>query len=133
MTYIPAKGERAPTDIIGGLSMGYYITRKAWDDESKRDAAVSFVQAMTSDEVVNNMAAGTAATALAAGITPPADSNSLMDYAMQMINGSTTITPAVEDLLTQQQRDVMLNGNTKLIMAGGLTPEESVTSALELE
>jgi raffinose/stachyose/melibiose transport system substrate-binding protein len=33
VTYVPAKGERKATDIIGGLSSGYYITKKAWEEK----------------------------------------------------------------------------------------------------
>ena len=39
---VPGKGNRKTTDEIGGLSMGYYITRKAWENEEKQEAAVSF-------------------------------------------------------------------------------------------
>lgn len=31
--------------MIGGISSGFYITRKAWEDPAKRDAAVKFVMA----------------------------------------------------------------------------------------
>lgn len=30
--FVPAKGERKATEGIGGISMGYFITRKAWKD-----------------------------------------------------------------------------------------------------
>ena len=43
VSYFPGKGGRAATDAIGGISMGYYITRKAWNDLDKRQAAVDFV------------------------------------------------------------------------------------------
>ena len=43
VVHIPGKGNRKTTDEIGGLSMGYYVTRKAWEDAEKKDAAVSFV------------------------------------------------------------------------------------------
>lgn len=33
--------------IVGGISSGFYITRKAWDDPTKRDIAVQFVMAHT--------------------------------------------------------------------------------------
>ena len=58
VTYVPAKkdSERKATDLIGGISSGYYITKKAWDDESKRDAAVKFVEYMTSNEMVGKFA-----------------------------------------------------------------------------
>ena len=50
--YVPGNGDRKATDLVGGLSSGYYITRKAWDDPEKRDAAISFIEYMTSDSVV---------------------------------------------------------------------------------
>ncbi|NLL79244.1 MAG: extracellular solute-binding protein [Clostridiales bacterium] len=39
--------------ITSGFSSGFYITRKAWDDPAKRDAAVKFVMAQTSKEAVS--------------------------------------------------------------------------------
>lgn len=47
VTYVPGSGSRKATDIVGGISMGYYITEKAWSDPEKRDAAVQFVEYMT--------------------------------------------------------------------------------------
>lgn len=44
-----------PTATIGGTSMGFYLTRKAWDDESKRDAAVQLLKELTKDESVERM------------------------------------------------------------------------------
>ena len=60
VTYVPGQGDRKATDLIGGLSMGYYITKKAWDDLEKRDAAVYFVEYMTSNEIVPIVAKHTA-------------------------------------------------------------------------
>lgn len=42
--------EADPTAILGGTSMGFYITRRAWNDDTKRDAAVSLLQKLTSDD-----------------------------------------------------------------------------------
>lgn len=45
---------KAPAgSITSGFSSGFYITRKAWDDPAKRDAAVKFVMAQTSPEAVS--------------------------------------------------------------------------------
>lgn len=43
------------TDIISGFSSGYYISRQAWDNPSKRDLAVQFVSYMTSDNAIIEM------------------------------------------------------------------------------
>ena len=42
VTYFPGKGNRKTTDMIGGLSMGYYITTKAWEDPDKKAAAEGY-------------------------------------------------------------------------------------------
>ena len=34
--FVPGKGERKATEGIGGISMGYFITRKAWKNPEKR-------------------------------------------------------------------------------------------------
>ena len=52
VTYVPGKGDRKASDLVGGISSGYFITRKAWEDPEKQAAAVNFVSYMTSDSVV---------------------------------------------------------------------------------
>ena len=39
-----------PTAFIGGVSMGFYLSRKAWDDPAKRDAAVSLLAYLTTGD-----------------------------------------------------------------------------------
>jgi raffinose/stachyose/melibiose transport system substrate-binding protein len=39
-----------PTAFIGGVSMGFYLSRKAWDDPAKRDAAVNLLAYLTKGE-----------------------------------------------------------------------------------
>lgn len=43
---------RKNTDLISGFSMGFYITRQAWDNPDKRDAAVAYVQFITSNKSI---------------------------------------------------------------------------------
>lgn len=130
VTYVPGKNERASTLMIGGLSMGYYITRKAWDNPEKRDAAISFISHMTTDENVNILAGGTAVTALKAGTAPPSETNSLLDAALAMIKGSTGTVAAVQDNLTGEAKRVLLPENMKFVVTGEMTPEESINEAL---
>lgn len=116
VTYVPAQGDRAATDIIGGLSMGYYITRKAWNDPEKQKACVDFVGMMTSDDVVSTFGA-TAVTALKKGTTPPQDADALVTAALAMTKGATGISPAVQDLLTGEAR-ADLFANVKNVVTG---------------
>lgn len=128
VTYVPGAGERKATDIIGGLSMGYYITRKAWDDPAKRQAAVEFVTAMTSDEVVSLFGA-TAITALKNGTIPPADANSLVKDALAMTKGATGVSGATQDGLKAESR-ADLFANIKNIVEGKITAADAIASAL---
>lgn len=130
VTYVPGKNERASTLMIGGLSQGYYITRKAWDDPAKRAAAVDFVSYMTTDEQVNIHANGTNVTALKAGTAPPSETNPLLEDALAMIKGSTGTVAAVQDNLTGEAKTLLLQDNMKYVATGEMTPEESIDAAL---
>lgn len=49
----PAMGEsKGAGEAVSGYSMGFYITRRGWDNPEKRQAAIDFVREMTSDESV---------------------------------------------------------------------------------
>lgn len=128
VTYVPGKGDRKATDIIGGLSMGYYITRKAWDDPDKRKACVDFVTAMTTDEVVSTFSF-VAITALKNGTVAPVDANSLQLAAIEMNKGATGIAPATQDGLPSEVRADLFS-SIKDIVTGGKTAAEALAAAL---
>jgi raffinose/stachyose/melibiose transport system substrate-binding protein len=128
--YVPGKGERKATDIIGGISMGYYITRQAWEDETKRDAAIQFIEYMTSDEVLSTFVT-TEVTALKNGASP-ANLNVLQQSAAEMAGGVTSIVGAVQDKLTSEAR-ADLFANVKNIVTGGITAAEAIDSALAIQ
>ena len=102
VTYVPGKGDRKSTDIIGGISMGYYITKKAWDDPEKRAAAVDFVEYMTSDEMVSKFA-GT---------------------------GVTAISPAVQDNLSEAVRKPIF-GEMSSIVQGKTAAKDAVQAVID--
>jgi raffinose/stachyose/melibiose transport system substrate-binding protein len=130
VSFVPGKGPRKSTDIIGGLSMGYYITRKAWDDPAKRELAVSFVKALTTDAVVNEMAAGTSVTALAKAAPKPSGFNSLQESAFEMMQGATAVVPAVQDVITPEAKAQILETDTKMVADGAVTAEQAVNNMM---
>ena len=71
--------------------MGYYITRKAWEDPDKRAAAVDFVSYMTSDELVPVFAQHTASALKNAPAVDESQFNALQIEAMDMMSGSFLI------------------------------------------
>jgi raffinose/stachyose/melibiose transport system substrate-binding protein len=45
----PANGQGSDA-VIGGVSMGFYLTRRAWDNPAKRDAAVNLLAFLSTGE-----------------------------------------------------------------------------------
>lgn len=122
VTYVPSKGDRVATDVVGGMSMGYYITQKAWDDPDTRAAAVAFVQAMTQDSVVNQFAT-TSISALKNPSVDTATMNGLEKSAVAMAEGATSVTGAVQDNIQPDLRGILFR-DIKEVMAGNMTSTE---------
>ncbi len=109
---IPEGGKGDPKAMIGGFSSGYYITRKAWDNPETREAAVKFVEFMTTPENINKMSIliggelAESAGALQAGATAvstPVDSrmskeawNVMVQSASGIADGSLSVDAALE-------------------------------------
>ena len=129
ISYVPAKGERKASEAIGGISMGYFITKKAWDDPAKREAAVKFVEHMTSDEVMSSFVT-TEVTALKNGASP-SGLNSLQESAAKANGSITGVIGAVQDTITGEAK-ADLFGNVQNVVTGAMTAEEAVNSAIAL-
>lgn len=126
VSFVPGNGSRKATDIISGLSTGYFITRKAWDNPEKRDAAVSFVQYMTSDEMVSKFAK-VSATALTNGVSlDKSELSNVVVSALDMAEGATGVSEAVQDYVSVDDRAPIFE-NMPAIMRG----EMSISNAVE--
>ena len=131
VTYVPGKNSRKTTDIIGGLSSGYYITRKAWDDPDKRAAAVNFVSYMTSDEMVSKFAA-VSATALKNGVkVDESQLSSLAKDGLKLVAGATGMTGAVQDQIPAECRVPVFDGMPDLV-TGSVDITQAVQQVLDL-
>lgn len=131
VTYVPGNGDRKSTDMVAGLSSGWYISRKCWEDEKKRDAAVDLIETFISDESVSKFA-GTATTALKNGVTIDESSlTSLEKDALAMLKGATAVTGAAQDLLTQDERSPIFD-NMPQIVEGQTDITEAVQEVLDI-
>lgn len=130
VTYVPGKGDRKATDLIGGLSMGYYISAAAWEDEAKREAAVDFVSYMTSDEIVAQFAQHTASALKAAPEVDETQFNSLQVKAMEMMSGVTSLTGAVQDIFNGECRVSTFDGMPQIV-TGEVAAADAVAEGLE--
>lgn len=131
VTYFPSKGVRKSTDAIGGFSMGYSITRKAWEDPTKRKACVDFVTAMTTDEVAATFGELTV-TALKNGVTPSGkELNMLAESTIAMTKGCTAMVPAAQDLLTSAARDALFTDISNIV-TDKTSAEEAIKNCLAI-
>jgi raffinose/stachyose/melibiose transport system substrate-binding protein len=127
----PAKDEeRKSTDMIMGISSGWYISRKAWNDPEKRAACVDFVKFMTSDEMVSHFA-GTSPTALKNSVSTDENGLDSLDRDILGLFGSmTSRTSAVQDTLPNDARNNMFKSMTQML-SGKISPEAVVSNFLE--
>jgi len=89
----PVTSEEAqPTAFMGGVSMGFYVSRKAWDDPAKRDAVVDLLAYLTT---------GDNAVALAAFQFK----GKLLESSFEMLNaGLTTMYGPLQDAMDPEAR-----------------------------
>ena len=129
VSFVPGKGERKATEAIGGISMGYFITRKAWNDPQKREAAISFVFHMTSEEVLSTFIT-TEVTALIDGANP-IGLNAIQLSAAETNAQITGIAGAVQDMITGEAKSELFADIQKCV-TGQMSPEEAVESTVRL-
>lgn len=131
VTYMPGTEKRKNTDIIGGVSMGYYITRKAWNDPVKREAAVNFVSFMTSDEIVSVFSRYTNNTLLVMPNQDNIEHNSLQKKVLELLEGATSLTPAVQDIFDGECRSTTFAGMPDIV-TGRIEAQKAVEMGLKI-
>lgn len=120
------------TGIIAGVSSGYMITRKAWDDPAKRAAAVSFVSWMTTDEVVSKMTATAVASNILVNSAPVSEfANSLAESAFNFTSAATETSNAVQDICAGDARETLFVSDIPQVATGAMTAEAAVDAFIE--
>jgi len=117
-------GKKDPTDIIGGFSAGFYISRKAWDDPAKRDAAVKFVQHMTSNEAISMFAK--VAGAPAADVPAPGGLTPVMEAGIKLGGQAKHIDMPIDSRLNKEAWTYLVS-MIGSIADGQATPENVLT------
>lgn len=97
--------------IIGGMTTGFYITRRAWNDPDKRDAAVKYVMAHTGKEAVQRYwenGGGTATTATE--VEPMEDRTPLAKSAEQYLKQVNFQILPTDSRMDPEAYAVLING-----------------------
>ncbi len=127
VAYVPGKGRRPASDTVGGISMGYFITRKAWEDPAKQEAAVEFVFHMTSEEVLGTFVT-TEGTALVNG-TETSGLSTIQQSAADANVHITGLAGAVQDAISGEAKSELFT-NIPKVVTGQMTAREAVEAAI---
>lgn len=121
------EGKALPGSMVGGISSGFYITRKAWEDPDKRDAAVKFVMKHTNSESVSIYWGGNGQAA--AKVEPLADMTPLGISGLDYSSTATSISTPTDSRITQEAYNTLVAGIVD-ISTGTMTAEELLDEVL---
>lgn len=119
-----------PSDIISGFSSGFYISKKAWDDPAKRDAAVKFIMLMTSNDSIKAFV-DAAGGSPASEVTPDSSLSALAKAGIQMASDAKSVDAATDSRLSQACYTSLVN-NMASVAAGKMTAADALKTAIAL-
>ena len=105
--------------VIGGVSMGFYLTRRAWDDPATRDAAVGLLAFLTSRENAALLGAEQTSGALRAS-------------AQALMDGAQAVLGPLQDAMNKNAREMWLLGCVPAVAEGRMSPEECWQAVMAL-
>ena len=117
---MPAWGDAQDGKIIGGVSMGFYLTRRAWDDPDCREAAVALLAWLTKPENLKRL--GTEQI-----------SGALSDSADAMLADTPVMLRPIQDDMNKDARERWLLDCVPAVAVGEMTPEECWARVMALE
>lgn len=102
------EGKASKGAMVGGISVGYYITKKAWEDPDKRDAAVKFVMAHTNKESVTLYWGGNGQAACA--VDPLDTMTALGVSGLEYSSAASSISSPTDARLSQEAYSTLIAG-----------------------
>ncbi len=108
---VPSRGGTSGGAVIGGVSMGFYLTRRAWDDPQRRDAAVMLLAQLTAPEHIQLLNTEQTDGALRAS-------------AQALLDGATRLLDPIQDDMNKDAREAWLLNGVSDVAEGLLSPED---------
>lgn len=117
--------------LVGGISSGFYITRKAWDDPDKRDAAVKFVMAHTCQAGVQQYwEAGGAVSQAATEVTPVSGASPFAQSIAEYTSAASAIVTPTDSRIGDAYKTLV--SEIVKVSTGAMTAEDAINEALAL-
>lgn len=115
--------------MVGGISSGFYITKKAWEDPDKKDAAVKFVMAHTSSEAVQKYWGGNGQAG--AKVEPVSDMTPLGISGFEYSSAATYICAPTDSRISQEAYNTLVAGIVD-VSTGARTSKDLLDEVLEV-
>lgn len=123
-------GGKAPAGaMVGGISSGFYITKKAWEDPDKRDAAVKFVMAHTNKKSVAKYWGGNGQAACA--VNPIENMTPLGVSGLNYSNAATSISAPADSRLSPEAYNTLIAGIAG-VSTGDVNPADLLNEVLSI-
>lgn len=106
--------------VIGGVSMGFYLTRRAWDDPDRRDAAAGLLAWLTAPENL-------------AKLNLEQTDGRLSASAAELLGGAGVLLGPVQDDMNKDAREAWLLNCVPAVAEGRMSPEECWETVMALE
>ena len=117
--------------LVGGISSGFYITKKAWEDPDKRDAAVKFVMAHTCQAGVQRYWEATGAVSQAAvEVTPVEGATPFAQSIAEYTSNATAIVAPTDSRIGDAYKTLVVE--IVKVSTGAMSAEEAINEALTL-
>lgn len=119
-----------PNTMLAGISTGFYITRKAWDDPEKREMAVKFVMAHTCQSSAQRYWESIGgASQPTVEVTPIKDATPLAESIAEYINSAGTIVSPTDSRIGDAYKTLV--ANMVKVSKGLITSEDAINEALD--
>ena len=126
---VPEQKAEANT-MLAGISTGFYITRKAWDDPLKREMAVEFVMAHTCQGSAQRYWESTGgASPATVEVTPIENASPLEQSIADYINSASTIVSPTDSRIGDAYK--ILVANIVKLSKGQMSSEQAINEALD--
>lgn len=97
--------------VIGGTSMGFYLTKKAWNNPKRRDAAVELLSYLTRPENARRL-------------DYPENETLLSRSAWEITKDADALLSPLQDSMNKDAREIWLLTCIPAVAAGSMTPAE---------
>lgn len=118
--------------LVSGISSGFYITKKAWDDPAKREAAVQYVMAHTGKEgVTQYWEANGKACVTGVDLGSPEGLSKLGQSAIELVSGAKALAAATDSRIGTDPWTAVTSEASK-ISVGATKGIDAINAALNL-